>query len=48
VVLEKEVFCWIGPSRDGRRKGGGMCWALEDLSSLLATGRMAMDVDMAH
>ena len=47
-MLEKEVFCWIGASREGRRKGGGMYWALEDFSSLLATGRMVIDVDIAH
>lgn len=48
MVPEKELFCWIGASRDGRRNGGGTYWAPEDFSSLLTTGRIAIDVDMAH
>jgi hypothetical protein len=44
VVVEKGVLCWHGASSDGRRKVGGICWDLLDLSSRLRAGRIAVEV----
>ena len=46
-MLEKELFCWKGASREGRRNAGGICCVLAGCSSLLAMGRTAIDVDIA-